>query len=301
MTTGGPTFFVVGAQKAGTTSLHQYLSGHPGVFLPVQKESEFFYRDDLYCRGFQWYLDNFFSGATSAQVCGEVCPQYMFSAKVPARIRAAVPTARIIMLLRNPIARAFSHYRMSLRRGRETRAFDRVLLEETRAARSGAPSMEPDFGYLRFGEYGRILQEYLQVFPRDAIKVIFAEHLSSAREAVFREVARFIGVDPGVLPSALERTFNVGGSRRFVTLDRWVRRQQLPKRILRALIGEAQYTRFWFWYETEFSVRKDAGEKISASGATLLRDYFADDVRQLEKLIGQKTPWPEFNPPSSAS
>lgn len=291
---GAPTFFVVGAQKAGTTSLHQYLAGHPEVFVPPQKESEFFYRDDLYDRGFTWYCDTFFAGAKPSQICGEVCPQYMFSEQVPTRIHAVAPHARIIMLLRNPVERAHSHYRMSERRGRERRTFDQMLNDELAAARAGRAAVTPDFGYLSFGEYGRILRQYLRVFSRDSIKVMFAEDLAAQRQSAFRDLADFIGVDSSFVPASLQKDFNVGGEKRFALLDSWARRHALPKRLLRGLLGDMRYTRLWLWYETEFGVAKKSAPRMSDDSAARLRDYFVEDVRTLEQLLGCRVPWRNF-------
>ncbi|MGH9436648.1 MAG: sulfotransferase family protein, partial [Terriglobia bacterium] len=108
-------FFVIGAMKAGTTSLHYYLKEHPGLFLPIEKEIPFFAMDELYERGMDWYLDEFFSKAGTGQLLGTVSPPYMLNSKAAERIYRALPDVKLIALLRDPIDRAKSQYKMLVR------------------------------------------------------------------------------------------------------------------------------------------------------------------------------------------
>jgi hypothetical protein len=124
-----PSFFVVGAQKAGTTSLQDWLSQHPDICLPDIKETGFFNRDDVYIRGISWYVKQF-PKCRSADVMGEINPEYMFCKKAAFRIREWIKSPKIIFLLRNPVDRAYSHYRMTVRRGYEELSFSNALLSE---------------------------------------------------------------------------------------------------------------------------------------------------------------------------
>ena len=118
-----PDFLVIGAQKAGTTSLFSLLSKHPNTYLPPGKEVRFFSSDLLYAKGAEWYFRENFRAAKPTDVTGEVSPQYMCHDKVPGRIKELLPNIKFIVILRHPLKRAFSHYQMSVRRGQENRDF----------------------------------------------------------------------------------------------------------------------------------------------------------------------------------
>src|SRR5688572_14326389 len=111
-----PDFLIVGAMRSGTTSLHKYLQAHPDVFVASGKEVHFF--DRRYGRGLDWYRSRF-AGVTTERVVGEATPAYMYDENAIARIAHDLPDARLIVVLRNPVDRAYSHYWRNRSRGRE--------------------------------------------------------------------------------------------------------------------------------------------------------------------------------------
>lgn len=107
-----PDFYIIGAAKSGTTSLHAILDKHPGIFMPETKEPEFFARDDIYEKGIGYYAD-LFAEATDSQLIGEASPIYSMSPYFPntaSRIRKHTPDAKFIFIMREPVSRAFSVY-----------------------------------------------------------------------------------------------------------------------------------------------------------------------------------------------
>lgn len=114
-------FLVIGAQKSGTTSIFNYLSSHPSIFMPQCKEVCFFTRD--FERGVDWYFSNYFPSAPASSIKGEASPHYMYFKNVPERIASLFPDIKLIAVLRNPITRAYSHYQMTVRRNLEKRSF----------------------------------------------------------------------------------------------------------------------------------------------------------------------------------
>src|SRR5687768_16419575 len=98
-----PDFVVIGAQKAGTTSLHYYLSEHPGILIGTRKEVHFF--DRAYNRGTLWYRSSFPIRGLIDAIIGESTPNYIFHPCVPARMASLLPAARLIAVLRNPVER----------------------------------------------------------------------------------------------------------------------------------------------------------------------------------------------------
>ena len=133
-----PAFLIIGAQKGGTTSLYNYLLQHPQVKPAWVKEIHYF--DIHHQKPLSWYRahfplslpDRFGSRNTGPRYTGEATPYYLFHPLAPRRAAVAVPEARLICLLRNPIDRAFSHYNHNRRKGREKRTFTRAVRDELR-------------------------------------------------------------------------------------------------------------------------------------------------------------------------
>lgn len=197
-----PSFFVAGAQKAGTTSLHHWLSQQLGVFLPRNKETHFFSSDEQYAKGLDWYLKQFPDG-NNIGIIGEVSPDYMFSQKAPERIHQLVPEARLIFIFREPIQRAYSHYFMAVRNGYETLSFYDALMEEPERMRKGG-EFSSRYSYLSRGLYSKQINEYKKYFSDSSCMFIKFDDLV-AKEGnnidLLKKVASFIGLDPAIIES----------------------------------------------------------------------------------------------------
>ncbi|RJK97876.1 sulfotransferase domain-containing protein [Vallicoccus soli] len=183
-----PGFLVIGAMKAGTTSLHHYLAAHPGLHLPTTKELNFFRDDRHFGRGVDWYRRQF-AGAAPGQVAGEVSPDYAKHPHwhgVPERAAAVVPGARLVYLVRDPVARMRSMYVHQVAAGVERRPADVALLEEPH--------------YLETSSYALQAERWLERFAPEQLLVCTSEELREDRDAVLARVHRFVGVEP--LPAA---------------------------------------------------------------------------------------------------
>ena len=179
-----PNFLVIGAMKAGTTSLHRYLREHPQVFMPEEKELHFFVAERRWGRGRSWYEAQF-AGAGDAIAVGEASPTYTMYPEftgVPDRIEALLPEARLVYAVRHPIERMRSHYLHEVEKGRERAPIGRALLTDPR--------------YLNASRYAMQLEQYLACFPAEQILVITAEQLRRDRTATVGRVLAFLGVDP---------------------------------------------------------------------------------------------------------
>ena len=114
-----PSFLILGAQRAGTSSLYNYLRQHPSLRLPRKKEMHFF--DLYYMRGLKWYARQFPAFVFNrTKKTGEATPYYLFHPAVAERVANALPNVKLIALLRDPTVRAFSHFQMSVFKGNET-------------------------------------------------------------------------------------------------------------------------------------------------------------------------------------
>ena len=200
-----PQLIIPGAMKAGTTSLFAYLAGHPGLVPAREKEVHYF--DMNFHRGPGWYARQFpRQPAAATGLPFESSPYYLFEPRVPARIRDLVPDAKFVVLLRDPVARAFSHYHNNRRLGREPLSFEDALdaeeerlagEEERLLADPRAVSLaHKHFSYVRRGLYAEQLVRWRACFPAERMLVVDAGRLFADPRGVVAEVLAFLGVEP---------------------------------------------------------------------------------------------------------
>ena len=120
-----PTFLILGAQKCGTTSLHSLLAQHPEICMSEPKETNFF--NIHFDRGLEYYRETFFNSWKGHKAVGEASPSYFFLPYVPERIAAALPGVKMMVILRDPVKRAFSHWWMKTTFGDESLGFREAI------------------------------------------------------------------------------------------------------------------------------------------------------------------------------
>jgi hypothetical protein len=198
-----PDAVILGAQKSGTSSLHYYLVQHPQVIAPLRKEVHYF--DVGYRRGEAWYRAHFGRrGEPGLNL--DSSPYYLFHPAVPARLHALLPQARLVVLLRDPVRRAYSQYWHERDKGRETLDFEdaiaaeparlgdaEVALAEGRVERSAA---HQHFSYLARGRYAEQLERWFVLFPRGQFLVLRFEDLARDPLAVLNRTLEFLGLPP---------------------------------------------------------------------------------------------------------
>ena len=244
-----PSVFLVGAQKAGTSSLFNYLVQHPLVCRPIEKEIHYF--DTSYGRGEAWYNAHFPSlsetAATPGAITLDASPYYLFHPDVAGRLKAYAPDARIIILLREPVGRAWSHYWHEWNKGYEplgpVEALDaepqRVPHPHTRIG----PGREDRFNHQHFAyaarsEYAPQLERWWAHFPKDRVLILRSEDLFGAPEGVVDRATDFLGLPR--LQNGRFRPENVGAYDGIPDAVRERLRQRLegPKADVRALLGD---------------------------------------------------------------
>ncbi len=205
-----PDFLVIGAQRCGTSSIYKYLEQHPCVLSSLRKETEYF--SARWANGEGWYRAHFPSEARKGQVARrkghavsfEATPYYLFHPLAPARAAALVPDVRLIILLRNPVDRAYSHYRHSVRRGFERLSFEEAVAAEARRLAGEADRIAADprydgwnhrvFSYLTRGAYVDQLLNWLGHFPAEQLLVVRSEELYADPARCYRDVLAFLGL-----------------------------------------------------------------------------------------------------------
>jgi hypothetical protein len=210
-----PSFFIIGAEKAGTTSLFRYVARHPRVVEPLRKEILYFqaYPD----RPMAWYLAHFprLDSVAEGAVTGEASPSYLFDPLVPERVARAFPEAKIIALLRDPIARAISHYhhRVNKKVGESRELVECVVSEgmdlhpeltaqlvsqlSSRAhnGNAAAPNGQPSAYYIKRGFYADQLANWFKHFDRDQLLVLKSEDLFGKPRDTYARTLKFLGLD----------------------------------------------------------------------------------------------------------
>lgn len=191
-------FLVAGAQKSGTTALNYYLKRHRHIALPVKKELHFFDNDELFSGGKVSYqpLYEMFQPARPGSIAGENTPIYLYWRPALPRIREYNPAMKFIVILRNPIERAFSQWNMQRTRGIEPFDFMEAVREEPRRIAESAPKQLRKFSYLDRGRYAEQLERAFRLFPRELFLVIKYEAFRARQRAVVEAVFRFLGLSP---------------------------------------------------------------------------------------------------------
>jgi hypothetical protein len=213
-----PDYIIIGSQKCGTTSLYYYLTHHPRIRPAIKKEIHFF--SDNYERGLQWYNSCFPPvGMFPGFITGEGSPYYIFHPLAPQRLRTVYPGVKLILLLRNPADRAYSHYHFNLLRKKTTHSF-----EEDIAREEGLLAGEKDnfhdfpnyksnnyrnFSYLSRGRYVEQLRHWCRFFPLEQFLIIKSEDFFRSPGETLEQVFSFLGLENAPV-SNLKRWLHVG-------------------------------------------------------------------------------------------
>ena len=243
-----PDFIIIGAMKAGTSSLYSYLVQHTGIKPSLIKELHYFNRY-YHERSLVWYRSFFPLRDGGTWLTGEATPAYLYYPETAERIHTLVPQVRLIVLLRNPVDRAISHYFHMVRQGRETLPLMEALEQEEERLSEERERMASDnnyfstaygwYSYKRRGKYVEQLKRYWNYFDRSQMLILKSEDFFTQPDPILQNTFEFLGVDPSFRCSDLTPR-NVGGY----------------------------------------------GDRIPAEVYQYLNDYFADDNAELRELTG---------------
>jgi hypothetical protein len=260
-----PDLLVIGAPKAGTTSLAAWLREHPRVAFSAQKELEYFDRN--YDRGLEWYLSRL-PQDPGDRVVAEATPTYLSEPGVAERVAATLPDARFVAVLRDPVARAWSNYWFFRMLGVEPRGWARAVAQS-----SDTPDGRDTTGYVWRGRYGEQLARWDALVGPDRLQVLLFEELIADPQAAYESVCAFAGIEPATLPDS--RSVNP------TTRPRYGRLQVL----LRSDRGGALRRRLFLW-----NARGGPAPKMTPEQRAQLLPRFADDKALLERRIGRPLP-----------
>ena len=305
-----PNFFIVGAPKAGTTSLYHYLDQHPDIYMSPMKEPCHFsyevrpenFAVSVRARAIQLekdvreYLDGpmdhkfsggmvaewpdylrLFAAATTQRAVGEASVNYLMSRSAPGAIASRIPRARIIMVLRSPVERAFSHYLHFVSDGLVTESFRDYVRSSLRHSGEGLGIHEP---FLEMGFYAEQLERYLEHFPREQIGIWFYEEMKARLQEFMREVLEFLEVDSNFTPDTsrrynqphIARLLKSSGFLRHVGL--WQMFQRITPVPIKSVLRNAAY-------------RPRGSVILEPADRRLLLDFYQSDIRRLEGILNR--------------
>lgn len=286
-----PNFLVVGTAKAGTTALYDYLGQHPQIFVNPEKETNFFAFEgeslNFTGPGDSWNTtvitdlqdyEKQFDGVRNESAIGESCPWYLYSEKAAENILHHAPGMKIVIILRDPVERAYSSYLHVLRDGREKLSFVDGLAEEGTRISEG---WEYIWHYRSAGMYSSQVERYMRNFPPEQLKVFLYEEFRENEQRVLAELHEFLGVRP------FEADLSINPSATGVPRSKLLGKLFLQENSLR---DKAKYfmpkkLRHGLYHKiNQQLVRKP---KLEADTRRLLAAGFEEEIEKLEKLLSR--------------
>ena len=287
-----PNFIIIGAMKAATTSLYTYLKQHPDVFMTSIKEPMFFNnfqketnfklhgRKTKKITTFEQYY-TLFNSVKNESAIGEASPSYISNKDCPNLIHKHLPNTKIIAVLRQPVARAYSNYLHARRADRESISdFETAFNKETERK---TENWSPLYHYKSKGYYAEQLEQYFNLFPKENIKVVLFEDLVKNPIRITQEVFKFLNIDNSFIPDTSKKA-NVSGTPKglfglFIMKLRYYN-----------LIPNIQFSNYVPGFIIQFifnSAYKKANPLSADLKKRLTLTYYKEDILKLEKLISK--------------
>lgn len=299
-----PNFFLIGAAKCGTTSVAKYLDQHPEVFVSKPKEPNFFsFEPDSIptCRGpvdseqlYELLLKysitspgeyhDLYSDAQGMLAVGEASVRYLYEAHAVARIAEYSPSAKLIVVLRDPVDRLYSHYHMNLRQHIEPMSLQDAIAAENERVELG---WGWDWHYRRVSLYGEQIQRVYQYFDKSQLLVLFHKDLKKKPQETMQAIFRHLGVSSTFKPDVSTRAM-VGHTPRWPLLRRLIRDENVLKSVAKKAVPIKLRKSFAHWSESKN--RQKIPPLVDAQRHELYK-LFSKDSLLLAELLGRQLPW----------
>ncbi len=188
-----PNFLCVGASKTGTSSMHQILKQHSQIFLPDEKETNFFHKN--YDKGIDWYKE-YYKNVKNETAIGEICPTYIYNKKSPERIYNELgKDIKLIFIFRNPADKMFSNYKMNIAIFDEKNSFkDAIELDKQRIKNN--ENYHVAYHYIKKGFYNEQVKQYLKFFPKkNMLFLIYEKNFKQNSENTYKKIQEFLNID----------------------------------------------------------------------------------------------------------
>ncbi|MCO1600970.1 sulfotransferase family protein [Desulfosporosinus nitroreducens] len=292
MTINKPNLFIVGTQKSGSTSLYNYLSQHPEIFFPKEKEPRFFnlkhdiikhngpgdtiYDSSRIINEYEYY--KLFNDVGTKKIIGDATIEYLYYPDVAHDLKVFNKTAKIIIILRNPIDRAYSAYNHLRRDLRENLSFEDALDAEDERIKLGYHQI---WHYKQVGKYYRQVKSYLDVFGRSNVKIILNDYMKKDIEIIINDIEKFLEIK--VFPLKTSINYNVSGIPKNVRLQKFLKERNLFKYLIKPLLPR----HFRENIKTMLISKNIKKIPINENTRRYLIDFYREDVLELQDLIGE--------------
>ena len=293
-----PTFVVIGASKSGTTSLYFYLRQHPDIYLPKRKELHFFSFPELgltsfgpgdaavlsgLCQTWEQYT-GYYSDVPDRLAIGDISASYLYYSGSARKIFEKLGLVKLIVIIRNPVDKAYSQYMHLVREGLETLSFPEAIGAEAARRKQGWGDM---WRYMESGLCGDRLEEFITVFGKERVKIILFDDFVKNTSSVLTDLFQYLHIDLKVEISTNE-IFNRTGLPRSVFISNILRNSSWLKELIKPLIPINLRYKLRNWL-TNINT-KDKPELPPELYRDLLNN-FRDDIAKVEGLIGKPTGW----------
>ena len=276
-----PLFICIGVQKSGTTSLHDILNQHPDLCLPLKKETHFFSNEELYRKGKEFYF-GFFDGLDRYKYFGEIDPEYTFNIDSAKRIYEMFGETKIVIMLRNPVERAYSHYLMTKRRSLEKFGFEKAISLEEKRIKSKDGKFH--HSYISRGLYLEQISTFEKYFGIENIKVVIFEDFIKETASHINEIANFI--DLPLFEYDYNKKSNPSSRPRLKFIQRFIYGNNKIKNVFGNLISSRDYKRRLMQRIEKMNLKKENKEPLKfETKQKLYETYFKAEIIELEKKL----------------
>jgi len=287
-----PNFFIVGAPRAGTTSLHAYLKEIPGIYMSPVKEPNYFSRQLIPdnhpllnpIRDQQKYL-SLFDGVSNEKIIGEASPLYLSDLEAPKLIHEVSPNASILISLRDPIERALSHFTLVISDGGSTNTFHQELQDEFNF---GLDDITKPHLFLLSGLYSESVKRYQQIFGTKNIKIIIFEEFIQNPKQTVKDVLDFLNINHS-LSNFQGKAYNPFIAARGPTSEKILTSKDVSK-FAKLFLPSA--TRKFL--RRKILTKKQTKPTIEDEDRKILQEYYKENVEKLKKILKRDLPWSNF-------
>ena len=290
-----PNYLFIGAAKSATTTFFDILKKHEDIFVPKFKEPHFFNIDENYLKGLDWYKKTYFKDINNEPIIIDFTPTYLYYKLCAERIFDSLgPNVKFVIILRNPVDRAYSHYNHSKRDGHEVSSFEEAIkLENERIEKFRDKNdflSELRCSYISQGLYFEMISAYLKYFDLNNFFIInFESEVVQNLDQTFLKLSKFLKIDLSNLDYEIHS--NKSGKPKYKLLQNIITNNNLFRKILKILVPQKQRqiirNKIKNFNKEDFVYLQLSEEKRRQ----LFEKYFRKDIMKLENLIGKKMNW----------
>ena len=285
-----PNLFIVGAPRAGTTSLYEYLKNIQGIYMSPIKEPHYFDINDIPenslhnpIRNQKKYLDLFMK-AKDEKFLAEATPSYLADSQAPKLIHEVSPNALIIISIRDPVERAFSHYLTKIRAGHPLKEIHDDLQNEIQHW----DDIDKTKTILHYGLYSEHIQKYLKFFPKNQMKILIFEEFVQNRINTVEEILLFLGLNNS------ESNFEDKAHYAFASARGPISNYFLTNKTVSKVAKRVIPSSIRVSIREKLLVEQKSKPQISNEDREALMKFYNEEVKKLQQMLGRKLPWPNF-------